>query len=63
MEAGHEIHGKPAGTVMTAAFELNGQPFTAPNGDQRSSSTKLRFKSFARPQEEVDTGRNSAVAM
>ena len=23
-EAGHEIHGKPAGTVMTVAFELDG---------------------------------------
>jgi predicted 3-demethylubiquinone-9 3-methyltransferase (glyoxalase superfamily) len=24
-EAGHEVHGKPAGTVMTVAFELDGQ--------------------------------------
>jgi predicted 3-demethylubiquinone-9 3-methyltransferase (glyoxalase superfamily) len=31
-EAGHEIHGKPAGTVMIVAFELDGQPFTALNG-------------------------------
>lgn len=31
-EAGHEIHGKPAGTVMTIAFELDGQTFTALNG-------------------------------
>ena len=31
-EAGHEIHGKPAGTVMTVAFELDGQAFTALNG-------------------------------
>ncbi len=31
-EAGHEIHGKPAGSVMTVAFELDGQPFTALNG-------------------------------
>lgn len=31
-EAGHEIHGKPAGTVMTVAFELDGQVFTALNG-------------------------------
>jgi predicted 3-demethylubiquinone-9 3-methyltransferase (glyoxalase superfamily) len=31
-EAGHEIHGKPIGTVMTVAFELNGQTFTALNG-------------------------------
>ena len=31
-EAGREIHGKPPGTVMTVAFELDGQPFTALNG-------------------------------
>jgi predicted 3-demethylubiquinone-9 3-methyltransferase (glyoxalase superfamily) len=31
-EAGHEIHGKPAGTVMTVAFVLDGQAFTALNG-------------------------------
>ena len=31
-EAGHEIHGRPAGTVMTIAFELDGQAFTALNG-------------------------------
>jgi predicted 3-demethylubiquinone-9 3-methyltransferase (glyoxalase superfamily) len=31
-EAGKEIHGRPAGSVMTVAFELDGQPFTALNG-------------------------------
>ena len=31
-EAGHEIHGKPAGTVMTVDFELDGQSITALNG-------------------------------
>lgn len=31
-EAGHEFHGKPVGTVMTVAFELDGQVFTALNG-------------------------------
>jgi predicted 3-demethylubiquinone-9 3-methyltransferase (glyoxalase superfamily) len=31
-EAGYETHGKPAGTVMTVAFELDGQAFTALNG-------------------------------
>jgi len=31
-EAGQEIHGRPAGSVMVAAFELDGQPFTALNG-------------------------------
>ena len=31
-EAGKEIHGRPPGSVMTVAFELEGQPFTALNG-------------------------------
>src|SRR2546429_5330414 len=31
-EEGNEIHGRPAGTVMTIEFELNGQTFTALNG-------------------------------
>ena len=31
-KAGQEIHGRPAGSVMTIAFELDGQPYTALNG-------------------------------
>ncbi len=31
-EAGKEIHGRAPGSVMTVAFELDGQPFTALNG-------------------------------
>jgi predicted 3-demethylubiquinone-9 3-methyltransferase (glyoxalase superfamily) len=31
-EAGKEVHGKPVGSVMTVAFELEGQTFTALNG-------------------------------
>lgn len=31
-EAGHEIHGRPAGSVMTVMFELDGQTITALNG-------------------------------
>lgn len=30
--AGHEVHGMPAGSVMTVSFELVGQSFTALNG-------------------------------
>ena len=30
--AGFEVHGRPAGTVMTVGFELDGQPYTALNG-------------------------------
>ncbi len=31
-EAGKEIHGRPAGSVMIVEFELDGQTFTALNG-------------------------------
>ncbi len=31
-KAGHEIHGRPEGSVMTVEFELDGQKFTALNG-------------------------------
>jgi predicted 3-demethylubiquinone-9 3-methyltransferase (glyoxalase superfamily) len=31
-DAGQEMHGKPAGSVLTVAFELDGQSFTALNG-------------------------------
>ena len=31
-KAGYETHKRPAGSVMTVAFELEGQPFTALNG-------------------------------
>jgi predicted 3-demethylubiquinone-9 3-methyltransferase (glyoxalase superfamily) len=31
-DAGQEVHGRPAGSVMTVAFELDGQSFTALNG-------------------------------
>lgn len=30
--AGHEHHGRPAGSVMTVNFELDGQPFVGLNG-------------------------------
>jgi predicted 3-demethylubiquinone-9 3-methyltransferase (glyoxalase superfamily) len=31
-DAGKDVHGRPAGSVMTVSFELDGQPFTALNG-------------------------------
>ncbi len=31
-EAGHEVHGRPPGSVLTVEFELDGQTFTALNG-------------------------------
>lgn len=54
-EAGHEIHGKPAGTVMTVAFELNGQPFTALNeGPAFQFNEAISFQVICQTQEEVD---------
>ena len=31
-EEGQEIHGKPAGSILTVSFEIEGQSFTALNG-------------------------------
>jgi predicted 3-demethylubiquinone-9 3-methyltransferase (glyoxalase superfamily) len=54
-EAGREVHGKPAGTVLTVAFELNGQPFTALNGGPVFKFNEaVSFQIMCRTQEEVD---------
>lgn len=54
-EAGQEVHGKTAGTVMTVAFELDGQTFTALNGGpifQFNEAISLQVD--CETQEEVD---------
>jgi predicted 3-demethylubiquinone-9 3-methyltransferase (glyoxalase superfamily) len=54
-EAGYEIHQKPAGTVLTIEFELNGQPFTALNGGPMFKFNEaLSFQVNCESQEEVD---------
>jgi predicted 3-demethylubiquinone-9 3-methyltransferase (glyoxalase superfamily) len=54
-EAGHEIHGKPAGTVMAVAFELNGQAFSALNGGPMFKFNEaISFQVKCQSQEEVD---------
>lgn len=54
-EAGHEVHGKPAGTVMTVAFELDGQPFTALNGGPVFMFNEaISFQVGCETQDEVD---------
>jgi predicted 3-demethylubiquinone-9 3-methyltransferase (glyoxalase superfamily) len=54
-EAGREVHGKPAGTVMTVEFELNGQPFTALNGGPDFKFNEaISFQIMCETQEEVD---------
>jgi len=54
-EAGQEIHGKPAGSVMTIAFELDGQAFTALNGGPAFTFNEaISFQVNCKTQEEVD---------
>ena len=54
-EAGHEVHGRPAGTVMTVAFELDGQSFTALNGGPMFKfNESISFQVSCETQEEVD---------
>jgi predicted 3-demethylubiquinone-9 3-methyltransferase (glyoxalase superfamily) len=54
-EAGREIHGRPAGTVMTVAFELDGQRFTALNGGPVFTFTEaISLQVHCETQAEVD---------
>jgi predicted 3-demethylubiquinone-9 3-methyltransferase (glyoxalase superfamily) len=54
-EAGREVHGKPPGTVMTVAFELDGQTFTALNGGPIFKFNEaVSFQINCETQEEVD---------
>jgi len=53
--AGFEIHGRPAGSVMTVEFELDGQPFTALNGGPAFRFNEaVSLQVMCRTQEEVD---------
>lgn len=54
-EAGREIHGQPAGKIMTVAFELDAQPFTALNGGpQFKFNEALSLQVPCDTQEELD---------
>jgi predicted 3-demethylubiquinone-9 3-methyltransferase (glyoxalase superfamily) len=54
-DAGREIHGMPAGTVMTVAFELDGQSFTALNGGPLFRFNEaISFQINCDTQDEVD---------
>jgi predicted 3-demethylubiquinone-9 3-methyltransferase (glyoxalase superfamily) len=54
-EEGFEIHGRPAGTVLTVAFELNGQAFTALNGGPMFKFNEaISFQVNCESQEEID---------
>jgi predicted 3-demethylubiquinone-9 3-methyltransferase (glyoxalase superfamily) len=54
-EAGREIHGRPAGSVMTVAFEIAGQSFTALNGGPAFKFNEaISFQVNCETQEEID---------
>lgn len=54
-EAGHEVHGQPAGTVMTIEFEINGQSFTALNGGPVFKFNEaISFQVNCASQDEID---------
>ena len=54
-EAGREVHGREPGSVMTVAFELAGQPFTALNGGPIFKFTEaVSFQINCDTQAEVD---------
>ena|SRR5665647_2425968 len=54
-DAGKEIHGKDAGSVMTVEFELDGQPFVALNGGpQFKFDEAVSFQIYCDTQADVD---------
>ncbi len=55
-EAGREVHGREPGSVMTVAFELEDQPFTALNGGPGvfSFTGAVSFVIHCQTQEDVD---------
>ena len=53
--AGQDVHGKQAGSVMMVAFELEGQTFTALNGGpQFKFSEAISFQVMCDSQDEID---------
>jgi len=54
-EAGREHHGRPPGSVMVVAFELNGQSFTGLNGGPLFQLTEaVSFQVECEDQAEID---------
>ena len=54
-DTGKETHGMDAGKVLTAEFEINGQPFVALNaGPQFKFSEAVSFQLMCETQEEID---------
>jgi len=54
-DSGQEVHGKPAGSVLTVEFELDGQSFTALNGGpQFQFSPAVSLQVDCEDQAEID---------
>ena len=54
-EAGHDVHQRPAGSVMTVDFDLDGTRFTALNGGPVFEFNEaISFQIFCDSQEEID---------
>jgi predicted 3-demethylubiquinone-9 3-methyltransferase (glyoxalase superfamily) len=54
-EAGYEVHRRPAGSVMTVTFELDGRAFTALNGGPIFTFNEaVSFQVTCETQKEVD---------
>ena len=54
-DAGQEIHGKPAGSVLTVTFELDGQHFMALNGGPNFTFDEaVSFMVLCETQAEID---------
>ena len=54
-ETGHGVHGRPAGSVMTVEFELDGHRFTALNGGPHFTFNEaVSFQVMCDTQDEID---------
>ena len=54
-KAGHEIHGKQPGSVMTVEFEIDGQAFLALNGGPNFKFNEaVSFQIHCQTQEQID---------
>jgi predicted 3-demethylubiquinone-9 3-methyltransferase (glyoxalase superfamily) len=54
-DVGTEIHGRPPGSVMVVAFELDGHPFTALNGGPLFTFNEaISFEVHCTTQEDID---------
>ena len=62
-KAGYETHKRPAGSVMTVDFEIDGQPVTALNGGPEFRfSEAISLQIFCDTQQEIDQYWNALAA-